>query len=680
VDTVLRTSRSAVSNMTRFSTSQFSQPRRGTGEFYHARFQRQARSSAERLGRAGLLATQAALQLSQSQSVNTRQGGTAGSRDAVNFGASVSSRQSLDSGTPSSCSSSPSCSGSGLYRKPDGSCNNRRDARYGQADTALNRIMLPEYGDGVGSPRTTSTGAPLPSARFVSTQLARELDNPDRRSSLLVMSFGQFIDHDITHSPILKNGNGEDIDCCSSSAGSDFDAFCFPIEVPRNDQFFRGSKQCMNLVRSIPAPALDCSIRYREQLNQITHWLDSSNIYGSSLEEQRGLRTFRGGRLQTERGPEEPLLPRDNGENSCTGSCFKAGDCRINEQPNLSVLHTVFMREHNRVATQLQNLNPSWSDEKVFQEAKRFVTAEYQHIIYNEWLPIVLGKRYMNTYGLFPLSSGYSQDYDNSFDPRITNEFSTAAFRFGHSLIPDIIRVYNNVGGDINPTFSLRQAFNKPQLLRLPGMIDGLIAGLTRDNHEQFDSGFSEDVTNHLFDGDRNGMDLVALNIQRGREHGIGGYTRYRQICGLSRATSFSGLSREMSVQRTQELSAIYNNVDDIDLFIGMVSERPMAGAMVGPTTLCIVGDQFARLKKGDRYFYENGGQEGSFTQAQLAEIRVASMSRILCDNSGVSQIQPLAFQLPSQFNQVVSCNSPSAIPRPDLSVWGGGGGFTRGG
>lgn len=373
------------------------------------------------------------------------------------------------------------------------------------------------------------------------------------------------------------------------------------------------------------------------------------------------------------------MLPTDNGENSCTGACFKAGDSRVNEQPNLSVLHTVFMREHNRVADQLQRFNPGWSDEKVFQEAKRFVNAEYQHIVYNEWLPIVLGKRFMNTYGLFPLSSGYSQDYDTSFDPRITNEFSTAAFRFGHSLIPDIIRVYNTVGrGDVNPTFGLRQAFNKPQLLRLSGMMDGLIAGLTRDNTEQFDSGFVSDVTNHLFDGDRNGMDLVALNLQRGREHGIAGYTRYREICGLSRATSFSALSREMSLQRTQELASIYNNVEDIDLFMGLVSERPIAGSMVGPTTLCIVGDQFARLKKGDRYFYENGGQEGSLSQAQLTQIRTASMSRILCDNSGVSQLQPLAFHLPSGVNQVVSCNSLSAIPRPDLSVWGGG--VTRGG
>ena len=114
----------------------------------------------------------------------------------------------------------------------------------------------------------------------------------------------------------------------------------------------------------------------------------------------------------------------------------------------------------------------------------------------------------------------------------------------------------------------------------------------------------------------------------------------------------------------------MYNNVDDIDLFVGLFSERPDNGAMVGPTTLCIIGDQFARLKKGDRYFYDLGRQSGSFSQAQLQEIRKSSMSRILCDNSGVSQMQPLAFQVPSQINPVISCSSFNSNPRADLRAW----------
>jgi peroxidase len=67
---------------------------------------------------------------------------------------------------------------------------------------------------------------------------------------------------------------------------------------------------------------------------------------------------------------------------------------------------------------------------------------------------------------------------------------------------------------------------------------------------QQFDSGFTEDITNHLFDGDRNGMDLIALNLQRAREHGIPGYNAYRQLCGMGRASSFSDFSKDMSLAR----------------------------------------------------------------------------------------------------------------------------------
>ena len=114
-----------------------------------------------------------------------------------------------------------------------------------------------------------------------------------------------------------------------------------------------------------------------------------------------------------------------------------SGDVRVNEQLNLIVMHTVWMREHNRVARSLSRLNPGWSDETTFQEAKRIVVAEYQHIVYNEWLPVILGAEYMTSFGLWPLSKGFSSKYMDTFDPRVTNEFATAAFRFGHSLIPN---------------------------------------------------------------------------------------------------------------------------------------------------------------------------------------------------------------------------------------------------
>ena len=116
------------------------------------------------------------------------------------------------------------------------------------------------------------------------------------------------------------------------------------------------------------------------------------------------------------------------------------GDLRTNEVPTLAVIHLLFLREHNRIASELHKLNPNWNDEKLYQESKKIVNGEFQHIVYNEWLPIVLGHRFMARYGLYPIDKVFSNQYEKDFDPRATNAFATAAFRFGHSQIPGEIR------------------------------------------------------------------------------------------------------------------------------------------------------------------------------------------------------------------------------------------------
>ena len=71
---------------------------------------------------------------------------------------------------------------------------------------------------------------------------------------------------------------------------------------------------------------------------------------------------------------------------------FCPGESRVNEQPGLTAIHTIWMREHNRLAQGLAKLNPHWTDETIYQEARRICTAIYQHQVYNEWLPLVLGE------------------------------------------------------------------------------------------------------------------------------------------------------------------------------------------------------------------------------------------------------------------------------------------------
>ena len=91
----------------------------------------------------------------------------------------------------------------------------------------------------------------------------------------------------------------------------------------------------------------------------------------------------------------------------------------------------------------------------------------------------------------------------------------------------------------------------------------------------------------------------------------------------------------------------MYSSVEDIDLYVGLTLEEPEAGARVGLTNMCIIGDQLARLKNGDRYFYDLSGQPGSFSRDQLDQIRKTSLARLICNNvKGVEKIQPLALKV----------------------------------
>ena len=265
------------------------------------------------------------------------------------------------------------------------------------------------------------------------------------------------------------------------------------------------------------------------QMNQLTHFLDHSNVYGSDSEEAAALRTFKNGALKVtpRKGHHElDLLPPDNeAEDNCTLSklvsgidpppqvkCFKAGDARSNENPNLAVTHTVFMREHNRLAAELSYLNPQWNDERLFQEARRILIAQMQHITYNEWLPTVIGRAKMQELALCPLDDGFSTDYDANVNPTILNEFATAAFRFGHTLLQGkneyasnykilfffpILRDYCSLINHKRKKEAhilLRQHFFKSQVVYTPGNLDKFLIGLATQPMQQFDNWFTEEV------------------------------------------------------------------------------------------------------------------------------------------------------------------------------------------
>nr|XP_022916804.1 uncharacterized protein LOC111426494 [Onthophagus taurus] len=578
------------------------------------------------------------------------------------------------------CEDTGPCDETSPFRTFSGHCNNLRNPAYGKSLTTFARLLPSAYEDGISKPRVTGvTGIPLPSPRVISTYIHPDISNLHSRYTLMTMQFAQFLDHDLTMTPIHKGFHESIPDCRSCDSPRTVHPECNPIPIPKGDHYYpdrnvsTGGDMCFPFMRSLPGQQ---TLGPRQQVNQNTAFLDASQIYGENhcvATELKG----NGGRMNCTIHPIQgkDLLPQSDHHPECksgSGLCFIAGDGRASEQPALTAIHTVFMREHNRLVDELRKINPHWNEETLFEHARRIVVAENQHITYNEFLPRILSWNAVNLYGLKLLPQGYYTEYNPTCNPGIFSEFAAAAFRIGHSLLrPHIPRLDENYQ-ILNPPILLRDGFFKVDMIMKPLMVDEISRGLVSTPMESLDQFITGEVTNHLFEDRKipfSGIDLIALNVQRARDHGIPSYNNYRALCNLKRATSFDDLAREIPGEVIARLKKIYASVDDIDLFPGGMSERPLKGGLVGPTFACIIATQFRQLRKCDRFWYENVDPNVRFTENQLAELRKISLAKVICDNLDISSdIQRSAFDLPSHFlNPRVGCTS---LPGIDLSAW----------
>lgn len=554
------------------------------------------------------------------------------------------------------------CDPSTPFRSLTGHCNNLRNPELGKSLTVFARLLPPVYEDGVSRPRQTSvTGVPLPNPRTVSALIHPDISNLHTRYTMMVMQFAQFLDHDLTMTPIHKGFHESIPKCRPCDSPRTVHPECNPFPIPQGDHFYpelnvtSGERLCFPFMRSLPGQQ---TLGPREQINQNTAFLDASQIYGENTCLANKLRGF-SGRLNSTihpiRGKE--LLPQSDSHPECkspSGYCFIAGDGRASEQPGLTAIHTTFLREHNRIVEGLRGVNPHWTSDQLFNQARRIVAAQNQHITYNEFLPRLLSWNAVNLYGLKLLPQGYYREYDGNCNPAIVTEFAAAAFRIGHSLLrPHIPRLSAN-HQPIDPPLLLRDGFFKMDALLAPEILDEISRGLVATPMETLDQFITGEVTNHLFEDRRipfSGIDLIALNVQRARDHGISSYNNYRALCNLKRARTWEDLSREIPPEVISRFKRIYPTVDDIDLFPGGMSERPLQGGLVGPTFACIIGIQFRQLRKCDRFWYETEDPNLRFTEAQLNEIRKTTLSKIVCENMDIpGDMQRAAFDLPSNF------------------------------
>jgi hypothetical protein len=491
-------------------------------------------------------------------------------------------------------------------RSYDGTGNNLIHPEWGSTDEQLLRAAEADYADGISVP----AGEDRPSAREISNALVAQLEEEpnDRQLSAFIYVWGQFIDHDMDLTEPPTSGRE-----------------AYNVSVPVGDDYFDPNdqgNQWINLNRSRYDTTTGTSVdNPREQVNQITAWIDASMIYGSTKATADSLRTFVGGKLRTSAGN---LPPTDAGGN------FVAGDVRANENVELTSMHALFVREHNWWAAQIARQNPRLGDEAIYQQARAIVIAEIQAVTYNEFLPALLGTGAIESY----------RGYSAAVDPSIANEFSTASFRM-HSLINDDVEFFGNDGRAVRDEVALAEAFNNPDLLRETGA-DPILKYLASTHAQEIDSQIVESLRNFLFgQPGQGGFDLASLNIQRGRDHGLADYNSVREAYGLPRVASFAEITSDTALQ--ESLATLYETVDNIDLWVGGLVEDHVPGSSVGETIRAIVADQFERLRDGDRMWFER-----NFSGVQLEQIRNTSLADIIRRNTTVSSLQENVFFLKS--------------------------------
>lgn len=543
------------------------------------------------------------------------------------------------------------------YPKIDGSCNNPERPNEGRTFSCFDRLLQPHYADGVSEPRTGTFG-PLPNPRIISIEIHRTASSGSLswKWSALLPSFGQFIDHDIEFGTQPTTENNEAIGCC---AGSPLHPSCLPITIPPNDPDFPNIT-CMNFVRDAVCQA--CSLGWREQMNSLTPAIDCSQVYGTSLDQSQRLRDMNGSGSKlasrmTSVGELPPAIVNSTAQCSPQFPCFLTGDFRSNQNLPLASLHVTFLRMHNVVVQKLKELNPSWGEETLFQEGRLIIMYIFQRIVFNEYLPIIIGQELMDKSGLNEQNTIYTGDVILN----IWNSFAATAFRL-HSTVPkDIFLVSKE--GNFNSVRLQDTFFNMTQIY-LRG-IEDVIRGATRQPQENFDNLLDRSLTQFLYRRNISslGLDLSSINIQRGRDHGIPPYTRFVSwFHGFNIRTFPDFVSYGlMNSENAEKLSRIYRHVDDVDFFTGLNCEKFLTGAVVGPTSAILISQQFLRFKLGFRFFYTHNG---ALTSAQRRIIDRIKLSHIFCYANKMPEITVDVFYKNSP---IINCND---IPPLDLSPW----------
>ncbi|KAL4142192.1 hypothetical protein QTP88_004701 [Uroleucon formosanum] len=558
------------------------------------------------------------------------------------------------------CAPIVKCDPNAKYRSLNGSCNNLKTPTWGAATTPFLRLLDANFSDGYYGIRVQTNGSALPYPRVLDVNifLSREIYRGDE-NNVLLLPFGQLLAHDISGLPndLVLDENGDAIDCCLTENKKKNYTQCQIVleNLPDDPVYSAHNKTCTPIFRSLTSRNYSCSLYPTAFINDNTHFIDASAVYGSNESYALHLRDMVGGRLKfsiSDNGQMFcPFLTDQNIQNNVsienkkTHIEYDTGDPNNgNQNFGITAMQTLFLRFHNYIAFKLSSLNPHWSDEELYQESRRIVIATIQRILYEDFLPIIIGDDFQEIYGL-----NEENIYDPTINPSTSLEFSSAASRVLHAIIPTEFN-FMNKDYEIENSTKITDWMLKSDLIPLDDNFDKLLKGFIETPGRMVQPSYNFYISNYMLvlpnNPDYNGRDLLAIDIARGRDVGLQPYNQVRHFCGFPLAKDFEDLADLIHIKDVMKLKKNYYSVNDIDLMVGILLEEHSRGAIVGPTTRCLIADGFYRYKAGDRFFYDVQGQPGSFTDDQLKTIKKITLGHVVCATSNVDHVQKDIFKV----------------------------------
>ncbi|KAI8119521.1 Chorion peroxidase [Lucilia cuprina] len=561
-----------------------------------------------------------------------------------------------------------------LAHKCQSIVNNRKNGDY-----PLRRLLPRHYKDGFYKMFSDIIVQPLVISHALGgnpTKDKREFLD-DFQRNLAVVQWSQFVANDLNKPVVTTMSNGSPIECCNMQNYKLSPRYHHPACEPliSKDNINRyGPDTCLNYVRSALAIGNRCTFAAPEQLNQGTAKLDLSQLYGFNEKSQKRMRLHQKGLLKsTSFGKSEdallPIAAEDtnwfcalNPNDRENTTCFMSGDSRVNSNPFAIIIHTIMMRNHNRIAKDLGLQHPDWSDDQLFQKARSINIDIYQRIVLNEWLPVILGASMANEINSNKHEPNKLSNVNNELVHQISNEYAVAASRFYLSMMPNELRNYamdlrsesnkDKSSNDIETNiFYLKDEIYSPSIEYTSDKLDQILYSLLMQQAMKMDASYVESLTSDLANNKRpTHSDILAFDIQRGRDHGLQPYFKYLEICNNVKINSWNDLQKFINPEDLNKLKNGYSSWRDIDLIVGGISEMSAKNATVGPTFQCIIGEQFSKLSQ----WYQS---EIDQNDMDLLKWKTISAVDLLCLNSNLQRVPFNIFKISSKSNPMVECS-----------------------